>query len=228
MADLSGAMSGERTLPSTDRLLRGVQSTLQKISGLVGDEQSKAELSIIDAVLSELARRNDTVWYADFYRDMRQLLAEGRALFGDGVDTSLLASIDSELGEILPPTLAANLSYDTLALRISRVMRHLAALVHATPANQTGAKLDFLQRVVAKENAFHQHRAQIAQARQYKQIGKPPVTKEVLEAYLREREPNRKGRTGPKRHGMRAGGFMDAPRHRQARARGADGLSGRR
>lgn len=184
---------GERVLPSTDRLLRGTQATLQKIAGIVDDEQSKAELSIIDAVLSELARRNDTAWYADFYRDMRALLAEGRDVFGEHADTSLHAAIDSDLGEVLPATLASELSYDTLALRISRVMRHLAALVDATPAHQTGAKLAFLQRVVAKENEFHLHRAQIAQTRQYKQAGKPPVTRQKLEAYLREREPQRKG-----------------------------------
>lgn len=184
---------GERVLPSSDRLLRGVQSTLQKIAGIVSDEQSKAELSIIDAVLSELARRNDTAWYANFYRDMRALLVEGRKVLGAHADASLLATIDSDLGEVLPATLAAELSYDTLARRISRVMRHLAALVNATPANQAGATLDFLQRVVAKEDEFHQHRSQIARSRQYKPAGKAPVTKDKLEAYLREREPNRKG-----------------------------------
>jgi aminoglycoside phosphotransferase (APT) family kinase protein len=183
-------LADESALPSSDRLLRGIQATLQKISTIVGDEQSRAELSIIDAMLSELASRDDTKFYREFYRAERLLLKEGLAL----LRTDAAARIEAELATELPPDIDADASYGAIARRIKRVMRHLAALVRTAHEDSSPAIKDFLQRVTAQENEFHVHRVQVAQARQ--NLGghaQAPLTLERLQNYLVQRFPGRPG-----------------------------------
>lgn len=186
------ASTEERALPSSDRLLRGIQATLQKIVPRVGDEQSQAELSAIDTVLSELARREQIAFYRDFYQAVRALLADGLALPDIGAET--LATIAGELGATLPPQLDERCGYEVATRDINRVMRHLATLVNAVHGRTAPAVEDFLQRVVARENEFHVHRAQFAQKRVWNTADEaPPISAERLQDYLRQRFPERPG-----------------------------------
>ena len=184
---------GEAGLPSTDRLLLGVQATLQKIAAHVRDEQSRTELSSIDAVLSELARRNQTAFYVDYYRDIRQLLIEGSALLKNVVRPELLAPITADIQTSLPQELSPDASWESKSTVIHRVLRHLASMVKATPSDQSNEIADFLKRVVAKENDFYVERLRFAKSRQWTKENKPPLTAETLETYLRQREPQRMG-----------------------------------
>ena len=205
-------LADESALPSSDRLLRGIQATLQKISTLVGDEQSRTELSIIDAMLSELASRDDTKFYRDFYRAERLLLEAGLTLLRGNIGADAAALIEAELTTSLPPEIDADKSYDAITRGIKRVMRHLAALVRTAHEDSSPAIKDFLQRITAQENEFHLHRAQIAQARQnlggHAQV---PLTVEKLQDYLVQRAPGRPGLppgldrgSGGRRHGPAA------------------------
>ena len=192
--EVLATLTDERVLPSNDRMLRGIQATLQKITRVVTDQQSLAELSIIDAMLSELARRNQTRFFRTYYLDMRALLVEGLPLLKSNIDGVLAGQIESEIARDLPSEPVPEAGYEALTLLINRTLRHLAALVRAAHEGRSAPTRDFLQRVTAKENEFHVNRAQLAQSRQQLVTGeKPPLTAEKLQAYLREREPERKG-----------------------------------
>jgi len=192
--DAPASLADERVLPSTERLLRGVQATLQKIAGLVGDEQSRAELSIIDGIISELASRDQTAFYLSFYHAQRLLLVEGLTLLREDIAVELAARINAELAHELPPAIEPHASFDTISRATKRVMRHLSAIVRSAHEDSSPEMKEYLQRVTAEENNFHLHRAQIAQSRQNMSgQGPAPLTAERLENYLRERFPDRPG-----------------------------------
>ena len=190
----STALAEERALPSSGRMLRGIQATLQKIAGTMTDQQSLFELSNIDLMLSELSRREDVSYYAGYYGDMRSLLVEGLSLLRAGISAEATTRIETELEKVLPTLVEANVSYEYLTLQINRTMRHLSVLVRPASDKASPQVKKFLQRVVAAETGFHVHRAQHAASRQKIITSeKPPLTAERLENYLREREPDRTG-----------------------------------
>ena len=185
----------ERSMvPSSDRLLRGIQAAMVKIGKHVSDEQSRAELSIIDIVLSELARRNQHEFYLDYYRALRLLLADGLGLPELSLPAEDVELMEHELATCLPAELQPGRSYDSVALDINRVMRHLEVLVHGARDGSDSETQSFLQRIVSLENGFHVHRMQNAQVRKDSLAGfRTALTADRLQNYLTQRLPEKKG-----------------------------------
>ncbi len=190
----SAALStAEKALPSSDRLLKGIQATLQKIGKLVTDEQSLMELNMIDMTLSELARRNQLDFYIEYYEGLRKVLIEGIDLLGAKLAAGDAETMQRSLASTLPPRLSLPTNYELANAAINEVMRHLATLVKVVH-EETPATTAYLQRVAHKEGEFHEHRMKFAAGRKFNAAdGVLHFTRETLEQYLQQKFPERHG-----------------------------------
>ena len=180
----------EKNVPDNARLLRGIQATLRKLKKNVSDEQSLMELNTIDVVLSEMASRDQRVFYADLYVSFRALLLEGVKRLPTNPEAN---TIRQELADSLPPQLDPALNYDLIAAKIHRVKRHLSWLVRVS-SNGDAAIQDFMARVCTLENDYLLQRVNFHDQRT---LAEPdaaaPLSAEKMTEYLQQKFPERAG-----------------------------------
>ncbi|SCW66583.1 Predicted kinase, aminoglycoside phosphotransferase (APT) family [Sphingobium faniae] len=173
-------------LPTTSRLLAGVQSALGSI---VASEQlskaSLARLASIDFVLNEIRLRQDCSFYRDFYAKAHALATRGMVL-----------AKRSEAAP-LPPPFGPEAAHDVISEAIEAAFAVLADLVKANHGQESAAAADFLRAVVAIELEYYSHRTLTAPS------GKPPalprestISRERFAAYLLSKFPERQPELG--------------------------------
>jgi aminoglycoside phosphotransferase (APT) family kinase protein len=188
------ALNLDKTLPSSDRLITGIQKTLQKLASTIDDEQCLAELRSIDTVLNELAFRNQAEYHAVHYVAIRSLLVEGIDLIIRSPAPSSLdiAAIQQDLSTSVSGTPETSTSAPRADSKIRRVMHHLAAVVGSIRDSSASHVREYLGRVTTAENQFYAGRARFYQARpRYAPEEQHRVTATALQTYLRDRWPDR-------------------------------------
>ena len=179
-------------LPSSERLLLGVRSTLQRIAAGVNDAHTKRELDAIDVILGELLQRRDAEFFRSQYAELLSLIDEGIELARDRAEVATLAQI-SVARAALPALLSADLQADLLGKRINDALRCLERLVHAARGDVPADVAAFVSRVVAQENVLQAHHVSAAATAPVTQPAYTRFTAQSMEDYLRGRFPERRG-----------------------------------
>ena len=162
-------------MPRNIQLLKQIRNAALAVSQGVEDPNQKMQLAIADMFLNELMLQEDSRFYLDYIREGTTLLSEG-----------------SKLANLKMPTLRNDLSeesrIESINTEIEAVRAALVPVVKALDEDRSAAEKDFLVRATVWESSLYKHRME--QVKSSEKAEAKAITAEVVQAYLKQRQPD--------------------------------------
>lgn len=170
-------------MSNTLQLLRQVRSVVNNLANAPVDADYKVVLTIADMYLNELMLQEQPEFFVGFIDEGKALLSEGMALAKQHGQTVTAPRLRESIGSDL--RMAA---FDS---EISALYDGLVAVVNVLDEGRSKEEKRFLERVTAWETSLHKRR--IGQVTGSEKPPAKAITKEGVEAYLKQKFPEWKG-----------------------------------
>ncbi|SCW78106.1 Predicted kinase, aminoglycoside phosphotransferase (APT) family [Sphingobium faniae] len=162
-------------LPSSDRILRGMRTSLARIRKTEAiSDFARDTLRVTDAMLGEILQRQDSDFYLSTYLQGRALLEGWNAASAPSGQVAL---------QDLPSTVPPHTCYQQLGVWLGIISTRLADTIRAVE-DLDG---EYVQQVVAWEEALYGHRLKAAPEPEAADAPTPRIERDSLALYLEAR-----------------------------------------
>lgn len=140
--------------PTSTRLIEGARDALHSAAARCTDDEATSLLTAADALLNQLALRQDPAFFVEHHRRGRDLLSEGVALAGADAAGRARAILDA-----LPSEADPRHTYDRTAELLDRVSEGLELVIESLDHSDVGS---FPARAAGWENDLYLHQTSLS------------------------------------------------------------------